>query len=68
MQTEIRSLAQGPGVMKVYEAVIGADGKRRIGRDNLGTLRSTAEGWELTVAGVTTIYPTQAAALASVEV
>jgi hypothetical protein len=63
MTHSIRSLAQGPGAMKIYEAVVGADGKRRIARDNLGTLVVTAAGWELTIEGTTTTHASQAEAL-----
>jgi len=62
--TEIRMRFQSPSVHTVYEAVATADGKRRILRDNLGTIAAVRGGWELKVDGVTTTHATQPDALA----
>lgn len=69
MHTEIRAKFGQPGTQTVYLAEVDRAGTPiKVIRDNLGTIRATAEGFTATVPGVfTETYPTGADALAAVR-
>jgi hypothetical protein len=49
MQTEIRTRFLTPSAQTLYEAVVTADGKRRVLRDNLGVIEVVEGGWKVTI-------------------